>query len=141
MSTYDELQQRISTLENNYRMLFKDYNRLAKSHQYTTDAMKDNKHSIKAVTDRLEECCSTDDLIERAVAHNDLAKVVDSLGAVISKLTIVETLSNSLLAETKAREVLQHDVAKLKLYGYMIAGGIVALEFTGALQKIKTIFL
>ena len=103
--------------------------------------LKDNTHTLNALVNKMDECCSTDDLVERAVAHKDLAEAISEIRKVIVKLSVVEVLTKSLELETKAREELKVDVSKLRLYGYMIAGAMIALEFTGAMTKIKQIFL
>jgi hypothetical protein len=135
------LEHRVTVLESKFKNLFKDYQVLAKSHQRSRDDIKDNIYALNALTTKMDECCSTEDLVERAVAHKDLAKAIVEIRVVITKLGVVEVLTKSLEAETKAREELKTDVSRLKLYGYMIAGAMIALEFTGAMAKIKHIFI
>lgn len=111
-------------------VLFRDYQELAKSHSRL-------QFKVGSIEDVLSECCSTEDLIERAIAHKTLYSLVERIDNITDKIVKVEKTQSLDAVNLGKIKAMEKDLEKFKIYTAMVVGAVTALEVFGVIDRIK----
>ena len=119
------LKSDLQTLTSSHNRLITEYTTL----KFKTDLLRED----------MDECCSVKDLQDRAIAHKDLRETIKNLKELVNKLGVLQGIISKQQQEIVALNKVKDELSSIKMYGTMIVGGALALEFFGVADKLKAI--
>jgi len=83
---------------------------------------------VENITKDVNDCCSGAKDKERIIAHKTLSDTVNLLEKVVNKLESIERQNIMFASTTDDIKELKNNIAQLRMYGYMVIGGVVVIE-------------
>ena len=122
-----------------WEVLKSDLQSLTSSHNRLITEYTTLKFKTDLLREDMDECCSVKDLQDRAIAHKDLRDTITNLKELVGKLSTLQGIISKQQQEITLLNKVKEELSSIKMYGAMIVGGALALEFFGVADKIKTI--